>query len=40
MSSTVSLEVPREVIHANRMTPQEMKRELAVHLFSTGQVVL
>jgi predicted HTH domain antitoxin len=33
MSTTISIEIPREVIHATRMTPQELKRELAVYLF-------
>jgi len=33
MSSTICIEVPREVIHATRMTPQELRRELAVYLF-------
>jgi len=33
MSSIISIEVPRDVIHATRMTPQELKRELAVYLF-------
>jgi predicted HTH domain antitoxin len=38
MSSTISIEVPREVIHATRMTPEEMKRELAVYLFQQGKL--
>lgn len=33
MSSTISIEVPLDVIHATRMTPQELRRELAVYLF-------
>lgn len=33
MSSKVSIEIPREVLHAARMTPEELKRELAVYLF-------
>ena len=33
MSSTVSIEIPREVIHATRLKPEELKRELAVLLF-------
>ena len=28
MSATISIEIPREVIHATRMTPQELKRYL------------
>ncbi len=32
MTATISIEIPREIIHATRMTPQELKRELAIHL--------
>lgn len=38
MSSTISIEVPREVIHATRMTPEELRRELAVYLFQQGKL--
>lgn len=38
MSSMVSIEIPREVIHATRMTPQELKRELSVYLFQRGRL--
>lgn len=38
MSSKVSIEIPREVLHATRMTPQELKRELAIHLFQQGKL--
>jgi predicted HTH domain antitoxin len=38
MSSTISIEIPREVIHATRMTPQEIKCELAIHLFQLGKL--
>lgn len=38
MSSTISIEIPREVIHATRMTPQELRRELAIHLFQQGKL--
>jgi predicted HTH domain antitoxin len=33
MASTVSFEIPREVLHASRMTEDELRRELALHLF-------
>jgi predicted HTH domain antitoxin len=33
MSSTITIEIPREVIHATKMTPQELRRELALYLF-------
>jgi predicted HTH domain antitoxin len=38
MSSTIAIEIPREIIHATRMTPQGLKRELAVHLFQQGKL--
>jgi predicted HTH domain antitoxin len=31
--ATVFIEIPSEVIHAARMTPEELRRELAIHLF-------
>lgn len=38
MSSKIAIEIPREVLHATRMTPQELKRELAIHLFQQGKL--
>jgi len=38
MSLTVAIEIPQEVLHAARMTPEEMKRELAVLLFQQGKL--
>jgi predicted HTH domain antitoxin len=38
MSSTVSLEIPREVLHVTRMTPEELQRELALLLFQQGKL--
>lgn len=38
MSSMISIEIPREVIHITRMTPEELKRELAIHLFRRGKL--
>jgi predicted HTH domain antitoxin len=35
---TVSIEIPGEVMHATRMTPEDLKRELAVHLFREGKL--
>ena len=32
-SSSVSLDIPRDVLHATRMTPKELRQELALHLF-------
>ena len=31
MSTTISIEIPREVVHAARMTPRDLKRELAIY---------
>jgi len=36
--TTVSIEIPGEVIHATRMTPEDLKRELAIHLFREGKL--
>lgn len=38
MSSTISVEIPREILHITRMTPQELKRELAIYLFQQGKL--
>ena len=38
MSLTVAIEIPREVLHAARMTLEEMKRELAVLLFQQDKL--
>ena len=38
MSSVISIEIPREVIHATRMTPEDLRRELAIHLFQQGKL--
>jgi len=38
MTSTISIEIPREVLHATRMKPNELKLELAVHLFQQGRL--
>jgi predicted HTH domain antitoxin len=35
---TVSIEIPREVMHATRMTPTELKLELAIHLYQSGRL--
>jgi len=35
---TVSIEIPGEVMHATRMTPDDLKRELAIHLFREGKL--
>lgn len=34
----VAVEIPEEVLHAARMTPEELRCELAVHLFREGRL--
>lgn len=38
MSSMIAIEIPRDVIHATRMTPEGLKRELAIYLFQQGKL--
>lgn len=38
MSKTIAIEIPREIIHVTRMTPQALKRELALSLFEQGKL--
>ena len=38
MSLMIALEIPREVIHATRMKPEELKCELALSLFQQGKL--
>jgi len=38
LMATVSIEIPDEVMHAARMTPEDLKRELAIHLFREGKL--
>lgn len=38
MASGMVIEIPREIAHAARMTPEELKRELATHLFRLGKL--
>jgi predicted HTH domain antitoxin len=38
MSAKVSIEIPREVVHATRMSTEELKQELAIHLFQQGKL--
>ena len=38
MSTTISIEIPREVVHAARMTPRDLKRELAIYLYQQGRL--
>ncbi len=35
---TATIEIPREVTHAARMTVEELKIELAVHLYEQGKL--
>jgi len=38
MGDSATIEIPREVLHATRMTSQELKRELAIHLFQENKL--
>lgn len=38
MSATIAIQIPREVVHATRMKPEELKRELALALFQQGRL--
>ena len=38
MSATVSIEIPREVVHIARMSPDELRQELATYLFLQGKL--
>ncbi len=38
MGSKVSIEIPGEVVHTTRMTPEDLRRELAIHLFQQGKL--
>jgi len=38
MSATVAIEIPRELVHATRMSTEELKQELAIHLFQQGKL--
>ena len=38
MSATVSIVIPREILHASRMTSDELKQELALSLFQQGRL--
>ena len=38
MNPMVSISVPREVIHATRMSPEDLRTELAVYLYQQGKL--
>ncbi|RCV63213.1 putative antitoxin, contains HTH domain [Methanophagales archaeon] len=38
MSTTISIEIPRDVVHAARMTSWDRKRELAFYLYQQGRL--
>lgn len=38
MTAMIQIEIPREVLHAARMTAADIQRELAVHLFAEGKL--
>ena len=38
MTETVCIDIPREVLHASRMTPAEIKMELSIFLYQHGKL--
>lgn len=38
MSRAAVIEIPYEISRASRMSPEELKRELAIHLFEEGKL--
>ncbi len=40
MNSVVTLELPRHLVNAARATPEELKIELAVHLYETRRLAI
>lgn len=38
MLSSASIEIPKDILHATRMTPAELRLELAVTLFQQGKL--
>ena len=38
MTEMISIEIPKEIVHIARMTPQELRQELAIHLFQQGKL--
>jgi len=38
MSSTVCLEIPRDVLHSARMTEDDLRRELTLRLYEQGKL--
>jgi predicted HTH domain antitoxin len=38
MDTLAAIQIPREVLHATRMTADELRIELAVHLFEQGKL--
>lgn len=38
MSATIAIEIPREIMHITHMTPQGLRRELAIYLFQQGKL--
>lgn len=38
MDSSVFLKIPREIVHATQLSPDELRRELAIYLFQQGKL--
>ena len=35
---TITIEIPREIVRSTKMTPQELKQDLAIFLFQQGKL--
>ena len=38
MSATITIEIPREIVHATKMQPEALRQELAIALFQQGKL--
>ncbi len=38
MDTTACIDIPKEILHATRMTPQDIRIELAILLFQQGKL--
>ena len=38
MAEMISIEIPKEIAHIARMTPPELRQELAIHLFQQDKL--
>jgi predicted HTH domain antitoxin len=38
MAATITIEIPREIVHATKMQPEALRQELAIALFQQGKL--